>query len=165
MWDIGISCGKDTKSRGLGSFKQCKSGMENQAGLCYTPCEAGTNPVGPVCWGNCPKGTKRCGVLCLGPDEECDKYVWNNVKNYLKLIGHSMIGNVPGAIAAGADVALSYTYPICKGFNPEEKTDDATEKELNKVQDEIKKEVKEKAKKAGFGHFSAHQFASHLTHL
>ena len=117
MIDIGISCNKHTYWRDGASGLQCKEGMEEQLGYCYEPCPKGTNGVGPVCWGNCPKGTTQCGSLCLGPDDSCDKYILNNVKNWLELVTKAVMLDVAGTVAATASVGLSYTYPICRDFN------------------------------------------------
>lgn len=46
------SYAKDSYGRGAGVPMVCRSGLVNQAGLCYQPCRAGYAGVGPVCWQN-----------------------------------------------------------------------------------------------------------------
>ena len=56
--DDGATCrldvhifGKESYGRGVGvPIHTCTAGMEEDAGLCYTPCEDGYSGVGPVCW-------------------------------------------------------------------------------------------------------------------
>ena len=56
--DDGATCrldvhifGKESYGRGVGvPIHTCAAGMEEDAGLCYTPCEDGYSGVGPVCW-------------------------------------------------------------------------------------------------------------------
>ena len=50
MPDVGVSCQKQSYGRTAGTTMSCRTGLQTDAGLCYTPCRAGTTGVGPVCW-------------------------------------------------------------------------------------------------------------------
>lgn len=72
MTDIGISCQKQSKGRGVGKPMKCKKGQAYDAGLCYKPCKENYHGVGPVCWQDCP-GTQpvNCGAGCATHASQC----------------------------------------------------------------------------------------------
>ena len=62
------NCWKDAYGRGVGvPISTCAPGLDEDAGLCYTPCKDDYTGVGPVCWQNCPDGFTDTGVDCLKP--------------------------------------------------------------------------------------------------
>ena len=66
MTDIGVSCQKNTKTRGLGRFPGCDIDSQEQLGLCYKDCPKGYFGVGPVCWQDCPTGLEPCeNGMCI----------------------------------------------------------------------------------------------------
>ena len=72
MTDIGISCQKQSKGRGVGKPMKCKEGQAYDAGLCYTPCRDNYHGVGPVCWQNCPDTQPvNCGAGCAQRSGQC----------------------------------------------------------------------------------------------
>lgn len=72
MTDIGISCQKQSKGRGVGKPMTCKEGQAYDAGLCYTPCKEGYHGVGPVCWQDCPSTQSvDCGAGCATSKKNC----------------------------------------------------------------------------------------------
>ncbi|MEE9914104.1 MAG: hypothetical protein K4571_20515 [Deltaproteobacteria bacterium] len=72
MTDIGISCQKQSRGRGVGKPMQCKEGQAYDAGLCYTPCRDHYHGVGPVCWQDCPDTQPvNCGAGCATHKSQC----------------------------------------------------------------------------------------------
>ena len=72
MTDIGISCQKQSKGRGVGKPMQCKKGQAYDAGLCYRPCKQNYHGVGPVCWQDCPDTQPvNCGAGCAKNSSQC----------------------------------------------------------------------------------------------
>jgi len=71
MVDIGVSCTKQTYTRGAGYPMKCAAGQQEDAGLCYTPCNANYSGVGPVCWQGCPSGRHNCGAGCSTSAATC----------------------------------------------------------------------------------------------
>ena len=72
MTDIGISCQKQSKGRGVGKPMTCKEGQAYDAGLCYTPCKDHYHGVGPVCWQDCPDTQPvNCGAGCATNKNQC----------------------------------------------------------------------------------------------
>lgn len=72
MTDIGISCQKKSKGRGVGKPMICKKGQAYDAGLCYTPCKDHYHGVGPVCWQDCPSTQPvNCGAGCAKHKNQC----------------------------------------------------------------------------------------------
>jgi hypothetical protein len=72
MTDIGISCQKQSKGRGVGKPMTCKEGQAYDAGLCYKPCKDGYHGVGPVCWQDCPSTQPvNCGAGCANRSSQC----------------------------------------------------------------------------------------------
>jgi len=65
---------KESYGRGAGVVMICAEGLQEQAGLCYTPCGDPTaDPVGPICWAACPSNeTYTCGgAVCVENAQEC----------------------------------------------------------------------------------------------
>jgi hypothetical protein len=60
-------CYRQSQGRDLGSPMKCAQGLEEDAGLCYTPCKAGYKGVGPVCWQKCTPGFRDDGAFCFKP--------------------------------------------------------------------------------------------------
>lgn len=72
MTDIGISCQKQAKGRGVGKPMKCREGQAYDAGLCYTPCKENYHGVGPVCWQDCPDTQPvNCGAGCAQRSGQC----------------------------------------------------------------------------------------------
>lgn len=72
MTDIGISCQKQSKGRGVGKPMTCKHGQAYDAGLCYKPCRDKYHGVGPVCWQDCPSTQPvNCGAGCATSKDQC----------------------------------------------------------------------------------------------
>jgi len=67
--------GKDSYGRGVGRVPDlCRSGMELDAGLCYSLCRSGYDGVGPVCWGSCPADYDDHGATCYRVPNVIVKY-------------------------------------------------------------------------------------------
>lgn len=72
MTDIGISCQKGSKGRGVGKPMHCKETQQYDAGLCYKPCRKNYHGVGPMCWQNCPDTQPfGCGAGCAASKGHC----------------------------------------------------------------------------------------------
>jgi hypothetical protein len=72
MTDIGISCQKKSKGRGVGKPMKCKHGQAYDAGLCYKTCKENYHGVGPVCWQDCPSTQPvNCGAGCATNANQC----------------------------------------------------------------------------------------------
>lgn len=72
MTDIGISCQKQSKGRGVGKPMKCRDGEAYDAGLCYKPCRESYHGVGPICWQDCPSTQPaNCGAGCAISSGQC----------------------------------------------------------------------------------------------
>lgn len=72
MTDIGISCQKQSRGRGVGKPMKCKEGQAYDAGLCYKPCKENYHGIGPVCWQDCPDTQPaNCGAGCAINANQC----------------------------------------------------------------------------------------------
>lgn len=49
----------------------CRSGLEADAGLCYSYCKTGFHGVGPVCWQNCDTDQSGCAAACAKTVTDC----------------------------------------------------------------------------------------------
>jgi hypothetical protein len=97
MTDIGISCQKQSKGRGVGKPMSCKEGQAYDAGLCYTPCRKNYHGVGPVCWQDCPDTQPvNCGAGCAAHSSQC-------------------IGQTISQVIAPLDVALNVAMAVTTG--------------------------------------------------
>lgn len=104
MTDIGISCQKSAKGRGVGKPMHCKESQQYDAGLCYKPCRKNYHGVGPVCWQNCPDTQPfGCGAGCAASKGQCAGQTIKQVFAPLELAL-----NVAGAVTTGgsANVAV-----------------------------------------------------------
>ena len=57
----------------------CRSGLEEDAALCYTPCRTGFKGIGPVCWQVCDTGETNCGAACAKDQVACGTTILNEV--------------------------------------------------------------------------------------
>jgi hypothetical protein len=97
MTDIGISCQKGSRGRGVGKPMRCKEGQQYDAGLCYTPCKENYHGVGPVCWQDCPETQPHgCGAGCAADSSQCARKTISQVIAPLELAI-----NVAGAVTTG----------------------------------------------------------------
>ena len=72
MADIGVSCTKQTSTRGMGTVPNCGAGLSYDAGLCYEGCPRDYDGVGPVCWSKCPPDYPfPCGAGCAVNETAC----------------------------------------------------------------------------------------------
>ena len=72
MPDIGVSCTKQTSTRGMGTVPNCGAGLSYDAGLCYEGCPRDYDGVGPVCWSKCPPDYPfPCGAGCAVNEAAC----------------------------------------------------------------------------------------------
>jgi Tectonin domain len=71
MPDIGVSCTKNTSTRGAGTVPSCGN-LSYDAGLCYESCPRDYNGVGPLCWSKCPSDYPfPCGAGCAVNEAAC----------------------------------------------------------------------------------------------
>jgi len=124
MTDIGISCKKDTITRGLGKLFQCADGLEESYGLCYPPCTPQvSHSLGPICYANCPSGYSRCGgLLCLADDEpqgKCTQIIEQVIDSVKQLSKDFALKNKRGVAIDFAHIAYEMAYPLCKWFGEE----------------------------------------------
>jgi len=82
----GAVIAKKSYGRGAGVPMICAAGLQEQAGLCYTPCPANYDGQGPVCWGKCPAGAFECGVICLDNKQECTSQMLSISKTVVKVV-------------------------------------------------------------------------------
>lgn len=97
---IDLSCAKKVT---IGDPKPfvCKTGLQGDAGLCYTGCRASYDGVGPVCWGQCPTGYVACGAGCATSELFCAEIIGNQVFSTLSLAANvASLGSSGGATAA-----------------------------------------------------------------
>ena len=126
MKDIGVSCQKKSYGRGAGTPLVCKSGLEEDAGLCYKSCSTlsqahnSTNydGVGPVCWGKCPTGMFECGALCTEDSATCSDSVKADIKSVLdavEKVAQASIGSIdlPGILQSLDNLVDAYGKKLC----------------------------------------------------
>uniref|UniRef100_A0A914PKF4 Uncharacterized protein n=1 Tax=Panagrolaimus davidi TaxID=227884 RepID=A0A914PKF4_9BILA len=95
-------CWRPTYGRGVGvPISICDDGLEEDAGLCYTPCDNGYYGVGPVCWHSCPEGFTDYGVGCSKP------------ASYVRGWGHITEGGCEEDYPNGCEKCLLLWYPKC----------------------------------------------------
>ena len=75
---IGISC-PVKMIRGDPTPLVCRSGLEEDAALCYPPCRTGFKGIGPVCWQVCDSGETNCGAACAKDAATCGTTVLDQV--------------------------------------------------------------------------------------
>jgi hypothetical protein len=103
MTDIGVSCAKESYTRGVGKVPSCGPGLEEDAGLCYDPCAKTYDEVGPVCWSTCPpEYPVACGAGCAVSQSACAAAVTDMTVNTLSAFAScaSLIAGGPGVTAA-----------------------------------------------------------------
>ncbi len=116
MTDLGLSCYKNNKARGVGRIRNGCSAKrtssdgkpitDNDAGLCYEQCDKGYNGVGPVCWGYCPRGWVNCGAGCAKDSNECAMMLSDQISSPLMVAGNvALIAVTAGAAAPGTAAA------------------------------------------------------------
>ncbi|MBN1382317.1 MAG: hypothetical protein JXA41_11625 [Deltaproteobacteria bacterium] len=106
MTDIGISCQKKSKGRGVGKPMKCKAGQEYDAGLCYTPCKEHYHGVGPVCWQNCPATQPvNCGAGCAKHANRCVEQTLSQVLAPLEIAANVGMALTTGGTANAAVTA------------------------------------------------------------
>ena len=119
MTDAGVCCTKNTYGRGAGTPLVCASGLEEDAGLCYTPCSSGYTGNGPVCWGSCPSQLEACGsALCLSAGT-CSSKMLQLAEEGAEGLAKAALNFADPAeaalelIEAAADIGENLIYPIC----------------------------------------------------
>src|SRR5579883_1032597 len=103
--DDGLNCEKDHYERG--KPLRCSQGLEEQAGLCYSPCPNGSKGAGVVCWQDCPSSYPvRCGAACAKTKQDCDMAVSDQVISVVNLaITIATAFELPGASSAIREVS------------------------------------------------------------
>lgn len=100
--DIGVSCKKPARDRGVGvAVDTCPAGSERDGALCYPACNAGYTGAGPVCWSQCPQGYQDDGATCRK-----DPII---VAKMSKGRG----AGVPLICAGGLEESAAFCYPPC----------------------------------------------------
>jgi len=103
MADMGVSCTKQTSTRGAGTVPSCGN-LAYDAGLCYESCPRDFDGVGPICWGKCPSDFPfPCGAGCAVSEAACAAAVTEmsleTVSMVASLLSMSPLGG-PGLVAA-----------------------------------------------------------------
>ena len=101
---------KNSYGRGAGNLMSCSAGLEEDAGLCYTPCAAGSNGVGPVCWDQCPADYPvACGAACASSQAACAAAVANMISAPLNAVANisEMILSFGSSAAVETGVAVA----------------------------------------------------------
>jgi hypothetical protein len=127
---------KSSYGRGVGSFPTCKSGLEYDAGLCYSPCVDGFHGVGPLCWGHdrfCGGHEGFCGyhssflhgltdvryaVLAdMGPSSACYNDCWTGepFSDLTKTFSHELVEAItdPDLNTGWMDVGVGEIGDLC----------------------------------------------------
>jgi hypothetical protein len=106
--DIGVSCTKNTSTRGVGALSSCGPGLVRDetggpAGLCYPQCRTGFNGIGPVCWQSCSNGLQSCGAGCATSKTECGTTSFDQVFSVATVAANiATLGLSSGGTAAAA---------------------------------------------------------------
>jgi hypothetical protein len=113
MNDIGVSCAKQTSTRGVGTVPDCESGKEYDAGLCYDKCGKGADGVnakgvGPMCWSEGPPGWVQCGMGWAKNKGACDSNIADQVLSVVDatLTTAILIGSAGASAAAKAGTSV-----------------------------------------------------------
>jgi hypothetical protein len=118
MTDIGVSCTKNTSTRGVGTIPACGSGLQLDAGLCYPPPIPGYDGVGPVAWAKCTgEYPFNCGAGCAKNQAACATAVTDMTLNTAGVAINllSWFAGGPG-ITAAAQKAVTNTLGYGKTF-------------------------------------------------
>jgi len=128
MTDIGISCQKKSKGRGVGKPMKCKKGQVYDAGLCYKPCKENYHGVGPVCWQDCPSTQPvDCGAGCATHANQCaDK----TIKQILTPLELAL--NIATAVTTGGSANAAVNAAKASAKNAARTTSKAIAKETIK---------------------------------
>jgi hypothetical protein len=73
-----LSCAKKIKI-GDPTPMVCSTGLEQDAGLCYSKCKTGYHGVGPLCWQDCDSDQANCGAACAKTALDCGLAVADQV--------------------------------------------------------------------------------------
>jgi len=73
---------KNSYIRGVGKIPTgCKSGEENDLGLCYPKCKDGYAGIGPVCWSTPPSKWVQCGMGAAKSSFQCASTVFDQASD------------------------------------------------------------------------------------
>jgi hypothetical protein len=118
MPDIGVSCTKQTSTRGVGTVPSCGN-LSYDAGLCYESCPRDFDGVGPICWGKCPADFPfQCGAGCAVNQEACAAAVTEMTVETVSVAATilSFPFGGPGAMAAARTGIKAATNVAKTGF-------------------------------------------------
>ena len=118
MPDIGVSCTKNTSTRGVGTVPSCGN-LSYDAGLCYESCPRDFDGVGPICWGKCPPDFPfPCGAGCAVNEEACAAAVTEMTVETVSVAATilSFPFGGPGAMAAARTGIKAATNVAKTGF-------------------------------------------------
>jgi hypothetical protein len=121
MPDIGVSCTKQTSTRGMGTVPNCGSGLSYDAGLCYEGCPRDYDGVGPICWSKCPSDYPfPCGAGCAVNEMACAAAVTEmtveTVSFAATMLSYALPGAGPGMMAAKAGIKAAGKTAANGGF-------------------------------------------------
>ena len=151
MTDIGISCQKSSKGRGVGKPMKCKEGQAYDAGLCYKPCKENYHGVGPVCWQNCPSTQPiNCGAGCATHANQCAdktiKQVLAPLEVALNVAMAVTTGGSANAAVNAAKVSAKTTAKTASKAVARETISKSTKKIAHEMMPDIRKKLKKKLK-------------------
>jgi hypothetical protein len=118
MPDIGVSCTKNTSTRGAGIVPSCGN-LSYDAGLCYDSCPRDYDGVGPICWSKCPSDFPfPCGAGCAVSEEACAAAVTEMTVETVSVAATilSFPFGGPGAMAAARTGIKAATNVAKTGF-------------------------------------------------
>jgi hypothetical protein len=118
MPDIGVSCTKNTSTRGAGTVPGCGN-LSYDAGLCYESCPRDFDGVGPICWGKCPPDFPfPCGAGCALNETACAAAVTEMTVETVSVAATilSFPFGGPGAMAAARTGIKAATNVAKTGF-------------------------------------------------
>ena len=118
MPDIGVSCTKQTSTRGVGTVPSCGN-LSYDAGLCYESCPRDYDGVGPICWSKCPSDFPfPCGAGCAVSEEACAAAVTEMTVETVSVAATilSFPFGGPGAMAAARTGIKAATNVAKTGF-------------------------------------------------
>jgi hypothetical protein len=118
MPDIGVSCTKNTSTRGAGTVPSC-GGLSYDAGLCYDSCPRDYDGVGPICWSKCPSDFPfPCGAGCAVSEAACAAAVTEMTVETVSVAATilSFPFGGPGAMAAARTGIKAATNVAKTGF-------------------------------------------------
>jgi hypothetical protein len=95
----------------------CRSGLQEDTGLCYPFCNDGFNGVGPVCWQSCGSGQTDCGMGCAASTSQCISEVTDQVLSSLVIAANIAtlgLSSVPAGTAAAVQVGNKWVAASTK---------------------------------------------------